>query len=89
MDFITIIFVAFALSMDAFAVSLCFGTSVTNNKTTMSLKAGAFFGVFQMLMPLIGWGGGFFLKELIQQVDHWIAFVLLSVIGFRMIHEAY
>jgi putative Mn2+ efflux pump MntP len=81
--------VAFALSMDAFAVSLCFGTCITDNKTRVSLKAGAFFGVFQMVMPLIGWGVGFLLKDIIQQIDHWIIFGLLSVIGFRMIRESF
>jgi manganese efflux pump family protein len=89
LDFITIIFVAFALSMDAFAVSLCFGTSVCDNKTGMSLKAGAFFGIFQMLMPLIGWGFGFILKSTIQQVDHWIVFSLLTIIGSRMVIESF
>ena len=82
------IFVALALSMDAFAVSLCFGTSVGDNKIPMSLKAGAYFGIFQMIMPLIGWSVGFFLKEFIQAVDHWIVFGLLAIIGIRMIREA-
>jgi putative Mn2+ efflux pump MntP len=80
--------VAFALSMDAFAVSLCFGSNVENNKTAVSLKTGAFFGIFQAVMPLIGWAVGFYLKEFIQQVDHWIAFVLLTIIGARMLREA-
>jgi len=89
LEYITIIFVAFALSMDAFAVSLCFGTCITENKTRVSLKAGAFFGIFQMFMPLIGWGVGFFLKDIIKQVDHWIIFGLLAIIGIRMIIESF
>jgi manganese efflux pump family protein len=87
-DYITIIFVAFALSMDAFAVSLCFGTTVRDNKIAMSIKAVAFFGIFQAVMPLVGWAVGFFLKDTIKQVDHWIAFVLLGFIGIRMIRES-
>ena len=73
--------------MDAFAVSLCFGTCA-KNKNTLALKAGAFFGIFQAIMPLIGWAVGFYLKEIIQQIDHWIVFILLSIIGARMIIEA-
>ena len=73
--------------MDAFAVSLCFGTCV-KNKTAISLRAGAFFGIFQAIMPLIGWTVGFILKETIQQIDHFIVFALLAIIGFKMIFEA-
>jgi putative Mn2+ efflux pump MntP len=86
-EFITIIFVAFALSMDAFAVSLCFGTCAKIKKS-VSLRAGLFFGSFQAIMPLIGWGIGFLLKNVIQQIDHWIAFILLVFIGLKMIVEA-
>jgi manganese efflux pump family protein len=86
-NLLTIILIAFALSMDAFAVSLCFGTCV-KNKTTLSIKAGAFFGIFQAIMPLIGWSVGFFLKETIRQIDHLIVFALLTIIGGRMIFEA-
>jgi len=73
--------------MDAFAVSLCFGTCV-KNKTATSLKAGIYFGIFQAVMPLIGWAAGFFLKEAIQQIDHFIVFALLAIIGAKMIFEA-
>jgi len=85
---LTIIFVAFALSMDAFAVSLCLGSSVKNNKVAVSLRAGAFFGIFQAVMPLIGWAVGFYLKDFIHQFGHWIAFGLLAIIGIRMLYEA-
>lgn len=87
MNYLTIVFVAFALSMDAFAVSISFGTCA-KHKGPLALKTGTFFGIFQALMPLAGWGIGFFLKEIIKQVDHWIVFGLLAIIGIRMIAEA-
>jgi len=88
MDLITVFFIALALSMDAFAVSLCIGTSAENNKNNIALKAGIYFGLFQALMPLIGWIAGYFMKEAIENLDHWIASGLLFIIGLRMIYEA-
>ena len=88
MGLLTIIFVGFALSMDAFAVSLCFGASAKKNKTAIAIKAGAFFGIFQAVMPLIGWAVGFYLKDFMHQFGHWIAFGLLAIIGIRMFYEA-
>jgi len=74
--------------MDAFAVSLCLGSTSVNNKKTIALKAGAFFGIFQALMPLIGWAIGKYLEEFIHKFGHWIAFVLLAAIGIKMLIEA-
>jgi len=88
MDLIMVIFIALALSMDAFAVSMCIGTSAEHNKTGIALRAGVFFGLFQAVMPLIGWTAGYFMKEAIENIDHWIASGLLFIIGFRMIYEA-
>ncbi|NTW32577.1 MAG: manganese efflux pump [Bacteroidetes bacterium] len=92
MDLLTIIFVAFALSMDAFVVSMIFGLKAGENKTKIALKAGAFFGFFQAVMPLLGWTIGFIMKsatgDLINDYDHWVAFGLLLLIGLKMIHEA-
>lgn len=88
MDFITVIFVAFALSMDTFAVSMCFGTSLTRHKNKTALRAGAFFGLFQAIMPLIGWGAGYYMKSIIEAFYHWVAFGLLAVIGIHMLIEA-
>lgn len=88
MDLIMVIFIALALSMDAFAVSMCIGTSAEHDKTSIALRAGVFFGFFQAIMPLIGWIAGYFMKEAIENIDHWIAFGLLFIIGFRMIYEA-
>lgn len=79
---------AVGLSMDAFAVSVCKGLSVQKLKPEHMLIAGLYFGGFQALMPLIGYLLGVQFQSLIQQFDHWIAFVLLSLIGLSMIKES-
>lgn len=89
MSFIEILIVAIGLSMDAFAVSICKGLSVQTIKPRHCLIAGAYFGGFQALMPLIGWLLGRQFEMLIKSVDHWIAFVLLALIGANMIRESF
>ncbi len=79
---------AVALSMDAFAVSICKGLSVRTLKPTHSLCVGTYFGGFQALMPLIGYFLGSQFERFITSVDHWIAFILLGIIGINMIKEA-
>lgn len=79
---------AVGLSMDAFAVSVCKGLSVGRVKPAHALTCGVWFGGFQGLMPLVGWLLGVQLQDLIISVDHWIAFVLLSIIGANMIRES-
>ncbi len=79
---------AVALSMDAFAVSVCKGLSVRKLKPQHALCVGLYFGGFQALMPLIGYFLGLQFERFIVSVDHWIAFVLLGLIGFNMIKEA-
>lgn len=88
MDSLTLLLIAFGLSMDAFAVSISNGITIQRQRTNHALKIGIFFGSFQALMPLIGWFAGLSLKDLISGVDHWIAFGLLSVIGCKMIYES-
>ncbi len=83
-----ILVIAVVLSMDAFAVSVCKGLSVEKVKLKHLLIAGAYFGGFQALMPLIGYVLGESFETLIQSVDHWIAFGLLAIIGINMIREA-
>ncbi len=80
--------IAVGLSMDAFAVSICKGLSVKEANWKHCSIAGAYFGGFQALMPLIGYllGSGF--QSLITRYDHWIAFVLLGIIGVNMIRES-
>ena len=88
MNLITIIFVAFGLAMDAFAVSVASGITVKNLKLKNALKMAFSFGLFQAFMPLLGWLAGLSLRSFISEVDHWIAFGLLSLIGLRMIYES-
>lgn len=80
--------IAVGLSMDAFAVSVCKGLSAGRARPRHCIAAGAWFGGFQGLMPLIGYLLGARLESFITQVDHWIAFVLLGFIGFQMVRES-
>ena len=88
MSLLELFLVAVGLSMDAFAVSVCKGLSVPALRPSHSLICGAYFGAFQALMPLIGWLLGVRFQDMITSVDHWIAFVLLGLIGFNMIRES-
>ena len=88
MSFIDIFLIGVALSMDAFAVSICKGLSVKRVEPKHLLTVGVYFGGFQALMPLIGFLLGFKFERFIVSVDHWIAFVLLALIGGNMIKEA-
>lgn len=80
--------IAVSLSMDAFAVSVCKGLSVERPRLRHCLTCGGWFGAFQALMPLIGWLLGVRFQGMIVSVDHWIAFVLLGLIGFNMVRES-
>ena len=80
--------VAIGLSMDAFAVSICKGLSVCRVKPKHAIITGLWFGGFQALMPLIGYLLGTRFEDAIKQFDHWIAFVLLALIGANMLKEA-
>ena len=80
--------IAIGLSADAFAVSVCKGLSVRKVKKEHSIITGLYFGGFQALMPLIGYWVGSRFQSLIVSFDHWIAFILLSIIGINMIREA-
>ena len=88
MRLIELFLIAVGLSMDAFAVSICKGLSVRKAEPRHSLIVGAYFGGFQALMPAIGYVLGRQFESLITSVDHWIAFVLLGIIGGNMIREA-
>ena len=88
MKLIDIILTAIALSMDAFAVSVCKGLSVGKIKPVHALTVGVYFGGFQALMPVIGFLLGFSFQKYINSIDHWIAFLLLAMIGGSMIREA-
>ena len=80
--------IAVSLSMDAFAVSICKGLSTGRPRLRHCFTCGAWFGGFQALMPLIGWLLGVRFQQMIVSVDHWIAFILLGLIGFNMVRES-
>jgi putative Mn2+ efflux pump MntP len=84
-----LILLAIGLSMDAFAVSICKGLSM--KKATLKAQAicGGWFGGFQALMPLVGFFLGTLFAEAIEAVDHWVAFILLAIIGINMLREAF
>ena len=88
MSIVEIILLAVSLSMDAFAVAICKGLSVKQVKVKHALIVGLYFGGFQGGMPLLGYLLGVRFQSAITSIDHWIAFVLLGLIGFNMIREA-
>ena len=88
MGFIELLLIGVGLSMDAFAVSICQGLSMTKIKWGHALTVGLYFGGFQALMPFTGWMLGSQFAGRIQQYDHWVAFVLLLLIGGNMIRVA-
>lgn len=88
MSFIELFLIGVGLSMDAFAAAICQGLSMTRIKWGHALTVGLYFGGFQALMPFIGWMLGSQFADRIQQYDHWIAFILLVLIGGNMIREA-
>ena len=88
MGFVELLLLAVGVSMDALAVAICKGLSIRELKLRHALIVGAWFGVFQALMPFIGWLLGSAFTRLITAIDHWIAFVLLAIIGGNMIREA-
>jgi len=88
MSFIELFLIAVGLSMDAFAVSVCKGLSMQKLKISHALIIGTYFGGFQALMPLAGYFLGVRFQDAITAYDHWIAFILLAVIGGNMVKEA-
>jgi putative Mn2+ efflux pump MntP len=88
MEIITILLLAIGLSIDSFAVSVCSGLNLPNIRFIQAAKIAIFLALFQAGMPLIGWLVGNSMKSLIEPVDHWIAFGLLSLIGGKMIIES-
>ena len=83
-----IFLISLSLAMDCFAVSIAGGATVNKPKYIDALKVGLFFGLFQAIMPLIGWFIGYSFKSLIDNIDHWIAFALLAAIGIKMLYDA-
>ncbi|MCD8315937.1 MAG: manganese efflux pump MntP family protein [Eggerthellaceae bacterium] len=89
MGFIEILGVGIGLSMDAFAVAICKGLNMKKINWWHAIIIALFFGGFQAIMPLIGWLLGASFAQFIEPVDHWIAFVLLVLIGGKMLYDAF
>lgn len=89
MSFLEIIFISISLAMDAFAVSISNGILLKKIKISYALKFGLFFGFFQFIMPIIGYYLTNLVGNKILMFDHWIAFILLNVIGLKMIIETF
>lgn len=86
---IELLILSIALSMDAFAVSLGLGTKQQSQNKWLAVKVGLYFGFFQGFMPLIGYLAGIGLAGMIESIDHWVAFVLLTLIGAKMVYESF
>lgn len=88
MGFVELLLIAVGLSMDAFAVSICKGLGMRALNMRTAAVLALFFGGFQALMPVVGWALGSQLMGVIAPVDHWVAFLLLALIGGKMLLEA-
>lgn len=88
MDFISVLFIAIGLAMDAFSVSITSGILLKKVKVVNAIKIGLYFGIFQLLMLYCGNLAGSAFSKYISAFDHWIAFVLLSIIGGKMLIDA-
>lgn len=88
MDLLSLLLIAVGLSMDAFAAALCKGLSLRELKWRQALAVGGYFGLFQAAMPLAGYLLARFFRQWVEQVDHWLAFALLCLIGCSMIAES-
>ena len=89
MGTLTLIGTAFALAMDALAVSIASGVSLKKITARQTFRMSWHFGFFQAFMPVIGWSGGLTVRSLIERYDHWIAFLLLALVGSHMIRESF
>jgi len=89
MDFVSIFLIAAALAMDAFSVSISAGMIIRKPGPRHYFRLAFHFGLFQFLMPIIGYFSGNYLEHYIKDYDHWIAFSLLSLLGIKMIKDAF
>ena len=83
-----IVAIAVALAMDAFAVSIAAGVAIGEIRFRQVFRLSWHFGLFQALMPVLGWTAGMAVREAIERYDHWVAFALLALVGGNMIREA-
>ncbi|OGU59248.1 MAG: hypothetical protein A2X64_01780 [Ignavibacteria bacterium GWF2_33_9] len=89
MNYLEIIIIACGLAFDAFAVSVSAGTKKSCQTPRASFRLSFHFGLFQFMMPIIGWFVGSLISNLLESVDHWIAFGLLVYIGYKMIRDTF
>jgi putative Mn2+ efflux pump MntP len=89
MHVITIITIAVGLAMDAFAVSIASGATYKSRRVSHAFRLALAFGIFQAIMPVLGWLAGLTFRDLIRDYDHWVAFALLVLIGGKMIYESF
>lgn len=88
MDSVTLVLISVGLAMDAFAVSICKGLAMRRPTVRSMVVIGLWFGIFQGVMPIIGFALGTAVYDLISEYDHWVAFILLALIGINMIRES-
>ncbi len=88
-DFLSIFLIAIGLSADCFSVALSGGISQKNHAWLRRLRVSVSFGLFQALMPVLGWLAGRTVVEFIADYDHWVAFVLLAIVSGRMLWGAF
>lgn len=88
MSIFQIILIACGLACDAFAVAVACGLAARPLRAAYAFRIAFFFGLFQMLMPLLGWAAGVSMRRLIAAFDHWVAFTLLAAIGGKMVYES-
>lgn len=89
MSLIDIIFLALALAMDCFTVSIVSGVIIRKYILSVILRMAVLFGLFQAMMPFIGWLGTSYFSHYLESVDHWIAFGLLAFLGGKMIKDSF
>lgn len=89
MDLVSIFFIAVALAMDAFSVCVSCGITIPRPGPGHYFRLAASFGLFQFMMPVIGFFGGMYLERYIRSYDHWLAFGLLVFIGLKMVRESF
>lgn len=89
MDIVELLIIAVGVSMDAFAVAICKGLSVSRLKPYHVASTALWFGGFQALMPLVGYFLGVSFADFVSSIDHWIAFILLGIIGGNMLKESF
>ncbi len=89
MSFWSLVLIAVALSLDAFAIAVASGMAIRNLKLHHALKIAFAFGLFQAIMPVIGGLTGIGLRQYINSYDHWVIFVILTLLGAKMIYESF